>query len=533
MQRERYRIADLIVDVGAVSVVRQDGQAVPLPQLSFDLLVALARRAPDVVSADELIATIWAGVAVSDETLTQRVALLRRALGDEAKSPRYLRAVRGRGYQLVPEVRALAEGEEQSRRRRIAPALAAIILVALGIPTALFFSRDHAPAAVSTRSPSVTELLERAGTYLRQHQESDNELAVELYGRALGLEPKNPRALAGLSLALAQRATKFNRRGDEGDRALELAHRALGIDPRLGLAHHALGLALDGQGQVRTALAAYLRAAELEPEPTSALASAANLLQVQGQLARALETNLRAARGGGDAPNYLEVQLGTTLALLGFEQASAVWFERALELRPDNVFAAAAYARMRLSQGRPREADEIAGRAIERGIRRPELSDLRGTVALMEGDEPRARAFFQDALAIDPGFGRARTRLLLLDQESGGSDLERRYRQLKDEIRQGRAGGDEWPDSAIDEMLLETGFGHPDAALQALDAAIGLGYRDGDWLLLDPMLAGLRGNPGLIRRIGEIRHRIDAERQGVLGAAWLPPSFLGGSAAKM
>ena len=29
MQRERYRIADLTVDVGAVSVVRQDGQAVP------------------------------------------------------------------------------------------------------------------------------------------------------------------------------------------------------------------------------------------------------------------------------------------------------------------------------------------------------------------------------------------------------------------------------------------------------------------------------------------------------------------------
>lgn len=104
MQRERYRIADLTIDVEGVSVLREDGASLPLPRLSFDLLVALARRAPDVVRSDELVATVWAGVAVSDETLTQRVALLRRALGDEAKNPRYLRAVRGRGYQLVPEV---------------------------------------------------------------------------------------------------------------------------------------------------------------------------------------------------------------------------------------------------------------------------------------------------------------------------------------------------------------------------------------------------------------------------------------------
>lgn len=113
MQRERYQIADLTLDVDAVSVVR-DSQPVAPPRLSFDLLVALVRRAPSVVGFEELVETVWAGTAVSDETLTQRVALLRRALGDEAKNPRYLRAVRGRGYQLVPEVRMVNE-EEPSR----------------------------------------------------------------------------------------------------------------------------------------------------------------------------------------------------------------------------------------------------------------------------------------------------------------------------------------------------------------------------------------------------------------------------------
>ncbi len=544
MQRERYRIADLTLDVDAVSVTRRDGETVPLPRLSFDLLVALARRAPAVISADELISTVWNGTAVSDETLTQRVALLRKALGDEAKSPRYLRAVRGRGYQIVPEVVALPEAEKRPRSRTwIIPAVAAVTLIGIGVALYFLLSsygrsqiRSSGEAVISTRTPSVSELLARAGSYLRQHQESDNELAIELYQRALRLEPENPVAMAGLSMALAQRATKFNRHGGEREQAVALAQKALARDPRLGLAHHALGLALDSRGQVTPALKAYLRAAELEPDPTSAVASAAYLMQVQGHLANALEANLRVLQEGGDSPNYLEVQIGMTLGLLGFERAAEVWFERAVELRPDNVFAAASYAQMRLSQGRLREADEIAARALQRGIHRPELPAIRGTVALMKGDEAKAETFFKEALSIDPEFLRARARLLLLARHraGGGSDpaLEQRYRNEVLDIRQGRAAGDEWPDAAIDEMLLEAGFGDEEAALRALDAAIERGYRDGDWLLLDPMLAGLRAKPEFKLRIETIRRLVGAERQRVLRAGWLPPALLDGSAAR-
>ncbi|HVT58518.1 MAG TPA: winged helix-turn-helix domain-containing protein [Thermoanaerobaculia bacterium] len=606
MQRERFRIADLTVDVEAASVTRLglganalmsaaqagDGQPVQLPRLSFDLLVTLARRAPAVVGADELIATVWAGIAVSDETLTQRVALLRRALGDEAKNPRYLRVVRGRGYQLVPEVVALPEPERQlpageqqppeqegrapdrerqpaawQRHRRTAAAAAALAALALLLAAAVFAlvaflgrgrtqPRATAAPAIATRSPSVPELLQRAGVYLGQHQAANNELAVELYQRALRLEPRNPQALAGLSLALGLRATKFNQHGGASDQALELAQQAVALDPRLGRAHHALGLALDSLGRVSPALAAYLRAARLEPQPAAALASAAHLLQVQGHLAEALETDLRAARAGGDTPIYLEVQVGATLALLGFDAAATVWFERAQELRPDNVFAAVGFARARLSESRLREADEIAAQAVRRGIRRPELADVRGLVALLGGDRPRAGAFFREALAIEPGDVHAQSRLLLLGARpdglgsaggpdraggargygrsdgAGAADLERRRRELIGDLRRGRATGDEWPDFALDEALLETAGGHGEAAIQALDVAIGLGFRDREWLLLDSMLARLRGDPRFVRRIERIRLLVDAERQRVVGAGWLPPGFLDGSAAR-
>ncbi len=605
---KRFRIADLTVDLEEFTVVHQDGRKVELPRLSFDLLVALARRAPAVVSPEELIATVWAGVAVADETLTQRVALLRRALGDEARSPRYLRAVRGRGYQLVPAV--LVEGHQESgqqpgleldqehrqtpaqepgrerhqqpdrkpgegqgTRRRTgtlaALSVAAVVLLVAGLalvaayrqhrdrqgqldprlapPAAAAATADPA-APVATRSPTGAELVRRADAYLGQHQEANNELAIELYQRALQLEPRNPQALAGLSMALSQRGTKFNQHGGD-DQALALAQRALALDPRLGRAHHALGLARDSRGQVHAALAAYQLAAGLEAQPAAALASAANLLQVQGHLAAALEADVRAARlGAGDPPIYLEVQVGGTLAALGFEPAATVWFERALELRPDNVFAAAAFAAARLSQGRVREADAIAEGAIARGIRRPELADVRGAVALLAGDTARARAFFAQALAVAPHDLRARTRLLVLAlQEAGahlpagqpvaaGTTLESRRRDLRDlaeALRRGRAEGDEWPDSGLDLALLETAAGDDGAALQALDAAIDLGYRDAGWLELEPMLVALRRDARFGERLARMRRLVDRERQGVVGAPWLPPALLAGSAARM
>lgn len=561
MPRERYAIADLTVDVAAASVLRDGGLPIELPQLSFDLLVTLARRAPDVVPAEELIATVWAGVAVSDETLTQRVALLRRALGDDAKSPRYVKAVRGRGYQLVPGVRPLPEAEPlvpaQAPRRRwsvvaagaAAACVLAVVLVGLarrGESRAISLAPAGAEGsasqgAISTHPPNVPELLSRAGTYLGRHQEADNELAVELYRRALALEPDNADALAGLALALSQRATKFNRSVHEGEDAEALARRAVALEPGLGRAHHALGLALDSQGRASAALAAYRRAAELEPRPALALASAAHLLCVQGRLAEALQTNLEVARAAGDAPVYLEVQVGITLELLGFEQAATVWFERALEFKPDNVFAAAYFAQMRLAQGRTREADALAAAAIARGIRRPELPLLRGVVALLEADGAQARAHFEEARAIDPSDARAEARLLLLARRqpkanTAGADqaaISRRARELAAGLREGRAHGDEWPDLALVEALLEAGFGSEERALAALDDAIRLGYRDHGWLLLDPQLSELRERPAFRQRIETLRGLVEAERQRVLAAPWLPPSFLEGSAARM
>ncbi len=100
---ELFITGDLHVDVGQQRVTRA-GIEITLPNLSFQLLLALIRVAPNVLSNDLIMARVWPGLIVSPETVAKRVNLLREALGDDAQDPRYIAGVRSRGYRLVAPV---------------------------------------------------------------------------------------------------------------------------------------------------------------------------------------------------------------------------------------------------------------------------------------------------------------------------------------------------------------------------------------------------------------------------------------------
>jgi TolB-like protein/DNA-binding winged helix-turn-helix (wHTH) protein/tetratricopeptide (TPR) repeat protein len=106
-ERELYRVGDLTLDVGARLLTRA-GVVVPLPPKTFELFTELVRRAPGVVRRQELLDTVWAHELVNDEALTQRVMLLRRALGDDPKEPRFIASAPRWGYRLVAPVERVA-----------------------------------------------------------------------------------------------------------------------------------------------------------------------------------------------------------------------------------------------------------------------------------------------------------------------------------------------------------------------------------------------------------------------------------------
>ena len=120
MAAERYRVGNLVVDIGAGTVTCGQ-ETLALSPLSFDLLVALVRRAPQVVRRQELLETVWANEFVNDETLSQRVRLLREALADATEEPRYVASVRGWGYRLIAPVERLPDEAGRIRSLAVLP----------------------------------------------------------------------------------------------------------------------------------------------------------------------------------------------------------------------------------------------------------------------------------------------------------------------------------------------------------------------------------------------------------------------------
>jgi DNA-binding winged helix-turn-helix (wHTH) protein len=83
----------------------RDGAPVPLPPKEFETLRLLVEQSGRLVSKQVLLDHVWAGTFVSDDTIAQRISVLRKALGEEAS--RFIETVPKRGYRFVAQVRVL------------------------------------------------------------------------------------------------------------------------------------------------------------------------------------------------------------------------------------------------------------------------------------------------------------------------------------------------------------------------------------------------------------------------------------------
>jgi adenylate cyclase len=95
MTRKSFRFESFTLDLERLCLYGPSGQ-VDLRRKSFEVLRYLIDHADRVVTKEELITAIWPDVTVSDESLTQCISEIRRAIGDGGQ--RIIKTVPRRGY---------------------------------------------------------------------------------------------------------------------------------------------------------------------------------------------------------------------------------------------------------------------------------------------------------------------------------------------------------------------------------------------------------------------------------------------------
>ena len=110
---DRYAFGAFVMDTGTREL-RQDDRAISLTPKAFDLLQVLVASGGVVLEKQALMKSVWPDSFVSEETLTQNIATLRRALGDAAEQPQYIVTVPRHGYRFAATVRIVPDTDHST-----------------------------------------------------------------------------------------------------------------------------------------------------------------------------------------------------------------------------------------------------------------------------------------------------------------------------------------------------------------------------------------------------------------------------------
>jgi len=185
--RKAFRLGAWLVEP-TLDRISRDGRVVRLRPRAMDVLACLALEAGELASKQNLIDAVWRTEFVSDHALTQVIAELRAALGDDARNPTYIENIPRRGYRLVTAVTPVAtsapptrdisipfklQGEDCDHSLSQGPNIIGRTPEADISVDRTEVSRCHAKIVVAGTTATIEDLGSKNGTYLngqRLHQ---------------------------------------------------------------------------------------------------------------------------------------------------------------------------------------------------------------------------------------------------------------------------------------------------------------------------------------------------------------------------
>lgn len=510
----------------ATGEIARDGEVRRLEPRVMAVLVRLAGDPGRVVSKEELLEAVWPDTYVTDDAVWRCITELRQALGDRTREPRFIETLPRRGYRLVaPVERAPAReggvGAEaapdalagplpgEPRAGRVATWAAGLVLagvvvtlVVTGVPRPAIGpeTAETPPAAQSedgTSTATAEELYGLGFGYYIRHDRQDYERAIELFQRAIAVDPQFALAYAGLADASSMRCAVNGATEACLDPARVAAARAVTLAPSLAEAHKAMGLVHQTAGRLDAARRSYRRALELRPDFFPAANNLATIALGTGDLVTAVEVLERLEARPTPARIVRHDNLANAYYLLGDLTRARNEAQAVLALEPFEVFATWVLGRVELAQGNPVAAQERSRRAV--AVHPDAWICLRaaGEVELLAGDPAAARPLLERSLhQLAGGTQRAEPLLDLAAALAGLGAREQARRRSSElvELAETLGGGEDYAvaaSAAGGYALLE----RRDEALSALRRAIDLGFRDHRWLALHPAFATLHDDP--------------------------------------
>jgi DNA-binding winged helix-turn-helix (wHTH) protein/Tfp pilus assembly protein PilF len=494
----QYQIDDLTLNLQLGTLYREN-EEIALPQLSYRMLCELVQRAPAIVSQNDLMSLVWGELVVSDETLKQRIKLLRQAIADTPQSPKYIASVRGRGYRCIADVSKQIirnKVHHDSINLRLSDRLPVTFMQSseeywrmVALFFLLVFSVFATIAALNYFLPSNKSLspqqnktitvtnqaqtaYEKGRIFYLRYQPLDNEMAIKSYLRATQLSPGYAMAYAGLADAYSQGIFQFSADPSWQKKALEAAYDAIMLNDQLAQSYKSLGTAHYVNGHISQSLSANLKAVELDAEFVEAQANLGYTYSERGQLKNALERHNRVYQlEASHQVNWFHIAL--TTQRLGLFDRAQPWYQKILEAQPNYHLATFHYSRLLLQQDSLESALDLLGSAEKRSP--DSLNVLKGLadIHLLTNQSAKAKPWIHKFKLLSSGENLQYAQLLsiLANEKLDRLNLQVWYDKHANDYN-------ERPFSNVQLAIAATNLGNIDTAFRHLTQAIDLGWLD-------------------------------------------------------
>ncbi len=97
--KNQIMISDLTLDLDSQTVANA-GQTIPLTHTEFQILRLLASNRKKIFSLENIYHSIWNDNAVGNDAIMVHIKNLRKKLGDNSRSPLYIKTAWGKGYYI-------------------------------------------------------------------------------------------------------------------------------------------------------------------------------------------------------------------------------------------------------------------------------------------------------------------------------------------------------------------------------------------------------------------------------------------------
>jgi DNA-binding winged helix-turn-helix (wHTH) protein len=303
----------------ARGVLARDGAQTRLEPRLMDLLLLFAASPQRVISKGEIVASVWGGRAIGDDTLAAAVSRLRAALG-ESKDKRFIETLPKRGYRLLIAPDAAVGSDAPAGEDDISTLLRkGRAALAVPLPQSLAQARVYFEAAVARDPKSARAHAGFAEAMLTSHAVGQGASfagsAKASAQAAIALDPDLAEgwALLGSAILLADRDFAG------ADAALL---KALALDPGLSRARRARAFALAATGRFVEAEREARRALEIDPLSVAAHVDVIQILFAARRLPQALAEAKKASQIGAGASEAWAA-LGWSHAFLGAHRDAA------------------------------------------------------------------------------------------------------------------------------------------------------------------------------------------------------------------